>query len=70
MYLSKHSVLYCDKLIINNFNFNTFYQNFFFCKDPTFAAKLLEHAKQINDFAVMYKGKYSDSVPEASEFYR
>lgn len=39
-------------------------------KDPTFAAKLLEHAKQINDFAVTYKGKYSDSVPEASEFYR
>nr|XP_022336153.1 uncharacterized protein LOC111132618 [Crassostrea virginica] len=39
-------------------------------RDPTFAAKLLEHAKQINDFAVTYKGKYSDSVPEASEFYR
>uniref|UniRef100_K1QGM8 cellulase n=1 Tax=Magallana gigas TaxID=29159 RepID=K1QGM8_MAGGI len=39
-------------------------------KDPVFATKLLEHAKQINDFAVAYKGKYSDSVTAATEFYR
>ncbi|XP_048731235.2 endoglucanase E-4-like [Ostrea edulis] len=39
-------------------------------KDPVFAAKLLEHAKQINDFAVAHKGKYSDSVTAAAEFYR
>ncbi|XP_061198130.1 endoglucanase E-4-like isoform X2 [Saccostrea echinata] len=39
-------------------------------KDPTFAAKLLQHAKQINNFAVAYKGKYSDSVTAAAEFYR
>ncbi|XP_062574049.1 endoglucanase E-4-like [Saccostrea cucullata] len=39
-------------------------------KDPTFAAKLLQHAKQINEFAVTYKGKYSDSVMAAAEFYR
>nr|XP_011421782.2 endoglucanase E-4 [Crassostrea gigas] len=39
-------------------------------KDPAFATKLLEHAKQINDFAVAYKGKYSDSVTAAAEFYR
>lgn len=38
--------------------------------DPVFAAKLLEHAKQINDFAVAHKGKYSDSVTAAAEFYR
>ena len=58
------------KIIINNLKFQYILSKLVFCKDPTFAAKLLEHAKQINDFAVTYKGKYSDSVPEASEFYR
>jgi hypothetical protein len=38
--------------------------------DPVFTEKLLKHAKQINDFAVTHKGKYSDSVTAASEFYR
>ena len=35
-----------------------------------FAANLLSHAKDLNTFAVTYKGKYSDSVPAAAEFYK
>ncbi|XP_021363495.1 uncharacterized protein LOC110456829 isoform X1 [Mizuhopecten yessoensis] len=39
-------------------------------KDPDFAAKLLTHAKQLNDFANKYHGRYSDSVTAAAAFYR
>ncbi|KAK3104432.1 hypothetical protein FSP39_001893 [Pinctada imbricata] len=31
-------------------------------KDPIFARSLLDHAKQINEFALNYKGKFSDSI--------
>ena len=35
-----------------------------------YADILLDHAKTLFDFADTYRGKYSDSVPEASDFYR
>ena len=35
-----------------------------------YADTLLDHAKTLFDFADTYRGKYSDSVPEASDFYR
>ena len=37
--------------------------------DPAYAAELLEAAKQIFDFADTHRGKYSDSVSQASPFY-
>jgi len=37
--------------------------------DPDYSALLLEHAKQLFNFADTYRGKYSDSVPEAAGFY-
>ena len=39
-------------------------------RDPNFAQKLLGHARQLLTFAMRFKGKYSDSVPAAREFYR
>lgn len=39
-------------------------------KDPAFAAKLLTHSKQLYEFALMFKAKYSDSVNAASAYYR
>uniref|UniRef100_A0A2C9JJ67 Endoglucanase n=1 Tax=Biomphalaria glabrata TaxID=6526 RepID=A0A2C9JJ67_BIOGL len=38
-------------------------------KDPTYANTLLEHAKQLWDFGMNHKGKYSESVGAAAGFY-
>ena len=38
--------------------------------DPDYAAQLLSHAKEIFTFADTYRGKYSDSVPGVSSFYK
>ncbi|XP_035829206.1 endoglucanase 4 [Aplysia californica] len=38
-------------------------------KNSTFANTLLTHAKQLWDFGMKYKGKYSDSVSAAAGFY-
>ncbi|XP_078367250.1 endoglucanase A-like [Oculina patagonica] len=35
-----------------------------------YAAKLLKHAKELYEFADKYRGKYSDSIPNADSFYR
>lgn len=37
--------------------------------DPAYSAQLLEHARQLFAFAEQFPGKYSDSVPQAREFY-
>jgi endoglucanase len=37
--------------------------------DPAYAAKLLGHAKDLFRFADTYRGKYSDSIPDAAKFY-
>ena len=37
--------------------------------DPTYAAACLAGARQLYDFANNYRGKYSDSVPNAASFY-
>jgi len=37
--------------------------------DPGYASLLLQNAKQLFEFADTYRGKYSDSVPEAGQFY-
>jgi endoglucanase len=36
--------------------------------DAAYAAALLEHAKQLYDFANNFRGKYTDAVPAAG-FY-
>ncbi|CAM4762085.1 unnamed protein product [Rotaria magnacalcarata] len=38
--------------------------------DATYASKLLTHAQQLYKFGNEYRGKYSDSIPNAAEFYR
>ncbi|XP_013069522.2 endoglucanase 4 [Biomphalaria glabrata] len=38
-------------------------------KDPTYSSTLLDHAKQLWDFAMNYRGKYSDSVNAAAGYY-
>nr|AOV94252.1 cellulase [Antipaluria urichi] len=38
--------------------------------DPDYSATLLEHARTMFDFAVTYRGKYSDSITDANGFYR
>lgn len=38
--------------------------------DAEFADKLLTHSKQLYDFAVHHKAKYTDSVSEAAGYYR
>ncbi len=38
--------------------------------DPAYAATLLEHARALFTFADTYRGKYSDSIPDAAKFYR
>ncbi len=38
--------------------------------DPEYAKLLLTHARQLYAFADQYRGTYSDSVPEAANFYR
>nr|AXQ39851.1 beta-1,4-endoglucanase [Mastotermes darwiniensis] len=37
--------------------------------DSNYANTLLTHAKQLFDFASNYRGKYSDSIPDANNFY-
>lgn len=32
--------------------------------DPSYSATLLDHAKQLFQFADQYRGKYSDSIPQ------
>ncbi|ESO91444.1 hypothetical protein LOTGIDRAFT_153886 [Lottia gigantea] len=39
-------------------------------KDPKYAAKLLQHAKELYDFAMTHKGVYSSSVPAAAGYYK
>jgi endoglucanase len=38
--------------------------------DPVYSATLLEHARQLFDFADTYRGIYSDSIPDAAKFYK
>ncbi len=38
--------------------------------DPTYSAKLLTHAKQLYKFANEKRARYSDSIKEASGYYR
>ena len=38
--------------------------------DPTYAATLISHAKQLYSFADTYRGKYSDCVTDAQSFYK
>lgn len=37
--------------------------------DPAYADQLLEHARQLYTFADTYRGKYSDSIPDAAAYY-
>lgn len=37
--------------------------------DAAYADRLLEHATQLYNFADTYRGKYSDSIPDAAKFY-
>ncbi|KAF0917025.1 hypothetical protein E2562_016326 [Oryza meyeriana var. granulata] len=37
--------------------------------NPTYANQLLEHSKQLFDFADKYRGKYDNSIPIAKNFY-
>jgi endoglucanase len=38
--------------------------------DANYSSKLLRHAKEIYDFADKYRGKYSDCITDAAEFYK
>lgn len=38
--------------------------------DPAYADKMLTHAKQLYEFADKYRGKYSDCITDAANFYR
>lgn len=45
--------------------------SFQFCVlDTAFAGKLLEAAKSLYEFANKYRGKYTECVHNAAEFYR
>lgn len=48
----------------------TFTNQFFIMTDAEFADKLLTHSKQLYDFAVHHKARYTDSVSEAAGYYR
>jgi hypothetical protein len=37
--------------------------------DPTYADTLVTNARQLYSFADTYRGKYSDSIPDAAKFY-
>jgi endoglucanase len=37
--------------------------------DPTYHSTLLTHARQLYDFANQYRGTYSNSIPNISDFY-
>ena len=38
--------------------------------NQNYSNKMLNSAKQLYNFAKQYRGKYSDSVPQASAFYK
>ncbi|NJN59282.1 MAG: hypothetical protein HC879_18175 [Leptolyngbyaceae cyanobacterium SL_5_9] len=38
--------------------------------DPAYADRLLKNAVQLFEFADTHRGKYSDSIPDAKEFYK
>lgn len=38
--------------------------------DADYASKLLTHARQLYNFGNRYRGKYSDSITNAADFYR
>jgi endoglucanase len=38
--------------------------------DPSYSSTLLRHAKELYDFADKYRGKYSDCITDAKEFYK
>ena len=38
--------------------------------DPNYSSNLIKHAKELYDFADKYKGKYSDCITDANEFYK
>ena len=38
--------------------------------DPTYSATLIEHAKDLFNFADTYRGIYSNSIPDAAKFYK
>ncbi len=38
--------------------------------DANYSSQLLRHAKELYDFADNYRGKYSDCITDASEFYK
>lgn len=37
--------------------------------DPAYSSELLQHAEQLYAFADQYRGKYSDSITDAQQFY-
>lgn len=37
--------------------------------DSSYSEKLLAHAKQLYDFADRYRGKYSDCITDAQQYY-
>jgi endoglucanase len=37
--------------------------------DPFYQSTLLTHARQLYEFADQYRGRYSDSIPNVSDFY-
>lgn len=37
--------------------------------DPTYSAKMLQHAKELYNFADTYRGKYTDCITDAAAFY-
>lgn len=39
-------------------------------RDAAFGAELLEHAIDAYEFAFNHRGIYSESVPEAADFYK
>jgi endoglucanase len=41
----------------------------FAASDPSYAAELLDHAEALYNFADTYRGKYSDSITNAADFY-
>ena len=38
--------------------------------DSRYSKELLKHAKELFSFAENYKGKYSDSISNAADFYK
>ena len=39
-------------------------------EDPAYADTLVQHAKDLFDFADMYRGKYSDVISDAQNYYK